>query len=66
VGFLKVCHTILNLDLSYNLIDDSSTETIEKYIIFALNPPLEEVVLSYNKFSRKTAWRLFVGNLRNF
>jgi hypothetical protein len=54
------------LDISHNLIDDSSTETFEKYVIFAMNPPLEELNISFNKFSRKIAWRLFVGNLRNF
>ena len=58
--------TIMNLDLSYNLIDDNSTEAIEKYVILALNPPLQEIDFSFNKFSRKTAWRLFVGNIRNF
>lgn len=28
------------------------------------NPPVEEINLSWNKFSKKGAWRLFVGNSR--
>lgn len=28
------------------------------------NPPIDELNLSYNKFSKKGAWRLFVGNMR--
>lgn len=31
-------------------------------MIFPHNPPLKEINLSYNRFSKKTAWRLFVGN----
>lgn len=63
---LKAASTILNLDLSYNLIGDYATENIEKYILYAFNPPLEELNLSFNKFTRKMAWRLYVGGLKNF
>jgi hypothetical protein len=61
-----VASTILNLNLSHNMIDDSTTETFEKYVIFAFNPPIEELNISHNQFSRKIAWRLYVGNIRNF
>lgn len=33
-------------------------------MIFPHNPPLEEINFSFNKFSKKGAWRLFVGNSR--
>lgn len=62
---MKAANTRLNIDLSHNEISDSASEVIEKFILFAANPPIEEINFSYNKFTRKTAWRLAVGNLVN-
>jgi len=61
VELFKSAKTFLNLNLSHNVINDTSIDIFEKYILFSYNPPLEEINLSYNKFSRKGAWRLYVG-----
>ncbi len=55
---------MLTLDLSYNQIEDSCVEDIEKFVIMPHNTPLDELNLSFNKFSKKISWRLFVGNMR--
>ena len=37
---LRSTKTILNIDLSRNYIGDYAVETIEKFIIYAVNPPI--------------------------
>jgi hypothetical protein len=39
--FLKSTPIILNLNLAHNKVTDNALVNIEKYILFALNPPLE-------------------------
>lgn len=55
---------MLTLDLSHNEIEDGCIDELEKYVIMPPNPPIDEINLSFNKFSKKAAWRLFVGNMR--
>lgn len=63
---MKTTPIILNLNLSHNKINDNAVVNIEKYILFALNPPIEEMDISFNEFSLKGAWRLYLGFLKNF
>lgn len=64
INFLKSTQIMLTIDLSYNLIEDSCLDIIEKFVIMPQNPPVDELNISFNKLSKKTAWRLFVGNQR--
>jgi hypothetical protein len=36
---------------------------MERSVIFAQNPPIKEIDLSNNAFSKYGSWRLFKGNL---
>lgn len=60
---LKAAQQELLLNLSYNNISDTSIESIEETIIYALDPPLEEVDISFNKFTKYGEWRIFVGGM---
>jgi hypothetical protein len=37
---MKSTTVILNINLSYNKINDKAVDPIEKFILYALNPPL--------------------------
>ena len=63
ISMLKVTKQFLLLNLSCNNIGDTSIENIEEAIIYALDPPIEEIDLSYNKFSRYGEWKVFVGSM---
>lgn len=38
-------------------------EIIEKSVIFSQNPPLKEIDLCHNAYTKYGSWRLFKGNL---
>ena len=52
--------------MKFNEISDTCIEQLEKFVLFSLNPPIDEIDLSFNRFSKKGAWRLFVGNKDHF
>ncbi len=65
IEFMKNSASYLTLNLSHNRISDIALDNIEKYILFASNPPIQEIDFSFNKFSRKVTWRLSVGHIHN-
>lgn len=64
LNFLKSTQIMLTIDLSHNLIEDGCVQEIEKFVIMPANPPIDEINLSFNKFSKKISWRLFLGNMK--
>lgn len=63
LDLLRSSQQLMHLDFSENKLEDSCIELIERAVIFAQNPPLKELDISSNLFSKYGSWRLFKGNL---
>lgn len=63
VDLLRSISQLVYLDFANNKIGDAAIEIIERAVIFAQNPPIKEIDLSNNAFSKYGSWRLFKGNL---
>lgn len=60
---LKHAKQELVLNFSYNMINDNSIDNIQNNILIPINPPIQEINISFNKFTKDGEWRLFAMNM---